>query len=543
MTAESATTDSTPTGRLESGWIERFVQRAQCLYSLPTVAMEVLRLTSDEQASAGEIKRCIERDPAMTVKILKAVNSPLFGLSGQVSDLNQALALLGLKPLKLLVLGFSLPKEMLQGIEAEALSRYWQFSLTKAVAAREIAALQDKSYGDEAFIAGLLSEIGALVLLQDLGDAYAQFASKVRQEEADLLQMELETLGFDHAMLGCRLLQNWGLPEKLIEVIHRGQPSSGHDLIDSRGQAATLRLAHQLAEILVDHRMDRLPCVLDELSATTDDSPEVVDGLVIDIQEKLFPLANALSVILPDDTSYRDVIREAYHQLAQLSEEVSPLLALGDGEIRARIVGSREAAELVASARTVGQGIRADRIERRNEPLSDDPASTKSVTLAMPGFSVELCAALEQGMYSARAKRTDFTLLLLTIDHFEQILVSAGVEEVDVLQQLVAAAIDRQGDGLGRVLPCGDSTFAVLLEEHDRPQSVSLARQILKVVRDWSVNRLSHAGVQLTLSGGAASVCVPPKGLPPEEIFEAARRCMMAAARGGGNSVKSIEII
>mgnify|MGYP002623431935 FL=1 len=101
--------------------IGKFVERSGELYSLPAVALEVLELTRHPNVDARAIKECIERDPALTVKILRVVNSSLFGLSRQVTDLNHALALIGAKPLKLLVLGFSLPKELFEGIEGEVL--------------------------------------------------------------------------------------------------------------------------------------------------------------------------------------------------------------------------------------------------------------------------------------------------------------------------------------------------------------------------------------------------------------------------------------
>ena len=99
--------------------------------------MEVLQLTDNPQVDTRALKECIENDPALTGKILRVVNSSLFGLSREISDLNQALALLGTKPLKLLVLGFSLPGGLYAGIEARTLARYWRRTLTKAVAARE----------------------------------------------------------------------------------------------------------------------------------------------------------------------------------------------------------------------------------------------------------------------------------------------------------------------------------------------------------------------------------------------------------------------
>src|SRR5207244_3579816 len=82
---------------------------------------------------------CLETDPALAARILRVVNSSLFGPSRHVTDLNQALTLLGIRPLKMLVLGFSLPKELFSGLQAQVLANYWRQTLVKAVAARELS--------------------------------------------------------------------------------------------------------------------------------------------------------------------------------------------------------------------------------------------------------------------------------------------------------------------------------------------------------------------------------------------------------------------
>ncbi len=121
------------------GLVQQFVERTGQLYSLPEVAAEVLRLTGEPQIDPRELRQCIESDPALAARLLRVVNSSLFGPTRPVTDLNQALTLLGIRPLKMLVLGFSLPKELFTGLEAEVLARYWRQTLIKAVAARELS--------------------------------------------------------------------------------------------------------------------------------------------------------------------------------------------------------------------------------------------------------------------------------------------------------------------------------------------------------------------------------------------------------------------
>src|SRR3954470_24808472 len=98
----------TATGTETVGLVQQFVEQTGQLYSLPAVAAEILHLTDQPQLDPRAIKKCLESDPALAARVLRVANSSLFGATRQVTDLNQALTLLGVRPLKLLVLGFSL---------------------------------------------------------------------------------------------------------------------------------------------------------------------------------------------------------------------------------------------------------------------------------------------------------------------------------------------------------------------------------------------------------------------------------------------------
>ena len=199
--------------------LEQIVSRAQMLYSRPTVAMEVVRLAEQPRVDPQAIKKCVEQDPALTCKVLRVVNSSLYGLNRPVADLNQAIGLLGIKPLKLLVLGFSLPDALFAEVAARELQWYWTNTLTRAVAARLLSEQLWHQAGDEAFIAGLLQDIGILVLLRELGEPYVKFLSGAIEEKCTLAALEQDTLGFDHSQLSAALLAHWQLPQRLVDAI------------------------------------------------------------------------------------------------------------------------------------------------------------------------------------------------------------------------------------------------------------------------------------------------------------------------------------
>src|SRR5262245_54969414 len=199
--------------------LDSLVARAGQLYSLPRVAVEVLELTAQPQVDVRRLKQVIETDPALTARLLRVVNSSLYGLSREVADLTQALALLGTKPLKLLVLGFSLQDAMFAGAPGDLLERFWQHTLTRAVAAREISHRFCQASGDEPFIAGLLRDLGQLVMVRELGTTYIDLWRHAAEEGSSLAALERQALGFDHTQLTARLLERWKMPAALIESV------------------------------------------------------------------------------------------------------------------------------------------------------------------------------------------------------------------------------------------------------------------------------------------------------------------------------------
>ena len=202
-----------------------FVDQAGSLYSLPVVAMEILRLTGQPKVDLAALKACLFAILRWSEKCCVSSTARMFGLSRGVSDLNQVLALLGTKSVRLLVLGFSLPDELFAGLEGETLRRYWHHTALKATAAREISETLYRLPGEEAFIAALLQDLGMLVLIQQLGEPYLRFLDRTYAKSIDVHAAEIVTLGFDHVQLTAKLLDRWGLPENLVTAIGIGTSS------------------------------------------------------------------------------------------------------------------------------------------------------------------------------------------------------------------------------------------------------------------------------------------------------------------------------
>lgn len=521
--------------------LQQFVVRAGTLYSLPAVAVEVLDLTAEPRVDTQALKACVERDPALTGKLLRVVNSSLFGMTREVSDLQQALTRLGVKPLKLMALGFSLPVGLFSGIEAQALRRYWQYTLLKAVAARELCQSYWKDAGDEAFVAGLLQDIGALVLVQELGDSYLNFLHSVHEQGADLLAMERAALGFDHVELSGQLLDHWNLPTSIVDAVIA--PHDPAQLAQREAQESPLpqilHLATLIASIIVDRQHQRMPELLKAAYRFRALTVDQIDQLVGQMQERVELMANVFAVEVDLQESYREIMARAYAQMSQVAEEALPELIEGGRQQ----VGEDESRELNQAIGRFARGLAPQPVPNRRHatappPPPPPPPESQVATSHDPGLNGRIQAILG----ACRGRQCECSLVLLEIDDYVQLV---GREGAPRATQVIAAA--QQGIEMLSDHPCdcllvGEARYAILLPGCDRLQAVAVARNLVNHLPDWILEQM-HLSVPMTASAGVATLTMATRSFHPKDLVNAADRCLFAARSSGGGTVKSIDVL
>ena len=140
------------------------------LPSPPALVLQIVEKASQPACDSEEVVALLSKDPGLCGQVLKTVNSGLFGLTRAIGSLKQAVTFLGVRPLRSLVLSLALPA--IRGERDEIVMRYWQESVAGAVIARELSQLLRRKGTDDDLIAGLLRDLGILVLRQAYGDTY-----------------------------------------------------------------------------------------------------------------------------------------------------------------------------------------------------------------------------------------------------------------------------------------------------------------------------------------------------------------------------------
>ncbi len=189
---------------------------------IPATALMALRMTEDPVVSSRDLQSVISRDQALSARILRIVNSPLYGLRAEISTISHAVAILGMEKLRSIIAAATVDKMFRASkIRGEDLTKKLlaDHSWGAAIAARSLAELVSYPQTEEAFLCALMHDIGKVVLLENFQSHYTEIVSRVYQGEESFHTAEMEFFGFTHAHVGALLAEKWHFPPQLWEAI------------------------------------------------------------------------------------------------------------------------------------------------------------------------------------------------------------------------------------------------------------------------------------------------------------------------------------
>jgi putative nucleotidyltransferase with HDIG domain len=212
--------------------LQLLVSQITALPTLPAIYVELTDLLQSDQATVQKIGEVIGKDPAMISKILQMVNSAFFGVGRHISDPVQAATMLGTETLRSLVLSMGIflqfDADQLK-IDNFSLEVMHQHSLQVSLLAKAIAESMDSDTQmvDDCLLAGLLHDIGKLILAQNMPEEYKRFYDEMNNCTNDMVKTEIKVFHADHGKVGAYLLGLWALPESLVEAVAYHHDPSG----------------------------------------------------------------------------------------------------------------------------------------------------------------------------------------------------------------------------------------------------------------------------------------------------------------------------
>ena len=499
--------------------LDRILKSPQ-LPSVPAVAIKLLDLAQDMDSSTRDIVETIKSDPALAAKILRSANSSYFSFRSEIRTLEQAVPLIGRTVTTSLTLSFSLSNEaMTDGLLAQRYKQFWLQSVVQASAAETLAGYIDKKSlaGELLFNTGLLIDLGQLAMLRVLSDDYLPVIEKLQDEDAELRQCEGEVLGFDHAEVGARLMQQWKFPQPMCDATlhHHGQPA---DVTNEDSQ----ELAHlmMVAANVGDYFCSGTPGVaLNRLRELTAVPFHFSEETLADFLEKTDARVQITAELLSADTddllSATDLMSQACEQLAAIS------IAQHQRNQESRV--QQKLSELE----------RID-LETQNRQLREHAFCDPLTSLYNRRYFDE---SMQREIDRSCRRGTPMGVLFVDVDRFKLLNDTRGHQFGDTVLARLGRIISKNVRTSDIAARYGGEEFVVLAVDASEPGLKILAERIRQAVESEQFNH-DDAVVPVTVSVGAtfASLSRGDQSLA-SQVLESADAAMYESKRLGRNCV------
>lgn len=478
------------------------IRQCPTLPSLPTIAMEVLELAQKEEVDIAEIARIISRDPALSSKILRTVNSSFYGRSQSISQVSQALVILGLQSVKTLVLGFSLVGNLHQS-KSKGFKHldYWKRSIYAATAAKTIAAKAHIVQAEECFLAALLQDLGMLVLDQVLKEDYGPI-NEAAPTHQQLVTAERSALGTTHAEVTGFLAETWKLPPLLsVPMKHHHDPQTVSDP-SLRKLAEVSYLAGLCADVFVD---ENAASAIGEVRKFCHErfkmSEADCDAMMADVGNRTKEVAPLFEIKLGKASNFDEILKRANETLVELT------------------------------LRTQQQ---AANLEQMNLKLKEQ-ATTDGLT----GLSnrARFDQFLNEHFAQSLAEGRPLSLLLLDVDKFKSVNDKYGHQAGDQVLKVIAKLLRTAARATDLAARYGGEELSLILPGTVKATAAAIAESIRRSIAARPIP-CEVGSLNVTVSIGVATLEAGSPLKAPAHLLKAADLAVYAAKHGGRNCVK-----
>lgn len=475
---------------------------------LPTpsgVVFKLLEMTRDDKATAREIADVISVDPGLTARILRFANSPMAGVRREVTSVQHAITLMGMRGVGMMALSFAFlnPKHA-SACDGFNHQQFAIHSLACAVTARGLAEVTGTLPPQDAFVAGLLSQLGRATLAAALPDEYAKVLAKAKSIPGDLPPLERDAFGKSYPAVGAWLLAKWGIPESTCAAIRSFR--NDVDGPDELPLANVLHVAERAAGIICP--------------APANSSFDLA-GFLESANRRLRLGAEESTEILESAAAALDDARKTFE--------------LRDGSTRTVEQIETEVRERVAE---LGIAIQMEN-QRMAVQQKDLMRRVKTDALTFVGnraaFDERLAMEVERCVRSS----LPLALLMIDVDRFKRFNDTHGHQAGDCVLRSVAKTLDDQIRKVDFLARYGGEEFAVIAPDTRRDGVEVLAErlrsQVERLAVPWNGRPLS-----VTISIGAAIFPVVGDADDASRIVQQADEQLYKAKRAGRNRVEII---
>jgi diguanylate cyclase (GGDEF)-like protein len=487
--------------------VERYLSSADQLPSAPGVALRVVQLNQRDDVDVAELVELLSQDPALVAKLLRTANSGMFGLPREVSSVRQAVMVLGLRTVNLLALSFS-AVAVASGNSPDGFDyrAFWTQSLATAIGARRIAERRLPGLKDEAFLAGMLSDIGRLLLAERFPKKYAPVCERLASAVEPVHVIEAQVLGVSHVQVGRALLESWGLPEVVSAAV--GAHHAPDELRASGGSAwklaQVLALASAIGELLGGLDLVARATEVKRLAAEIGLDWQAAEQLMAAVGDQVPAACAALEVESSDAASIAAIRSQATELMLRASLRLEQQVQSVQSQV----------SQLEKHAGRLEQEVSQDALTGLNNRRFFDQA---------------LAAELERAL----AAGAPIGLIMVDLDHFKQVNDEYGHPVGDALLRAAAEALRGEASG---AIACryGGEEFAVICPADSQAKLRARAEKIRRAIEALEL-ATPRGPLRRSASLGVCWAAGGKLGLTPQELIGAADAELYRAKRDGRN--------
>lgn len=504
--------------------INKILTESSHLPTMPAVAKQLLSISEWDDVDLGVVAEIISKDISLSSKILRIVNSPFYGFASEISTISQALVILGLRATRSLTLSFSLLRSFPRDGAGEFdYPGFWTRSLNTAVAARELAVVAGLQTVEEAFLAGLLQDIGVMLIARCAPKRYDFIVSEAEDKLAPSIELERKYLGTDHVEVNKLLFDEWGLPASLcIPILYHHEPAKAASSNDQTDQTALAVRIQHFAGLVgqwlyvssgEDMLLENLKKLASEYFGLT---PKQLEAIMYKVDSVVEQMLEFFDLTTPRPNSYANLLEKANLTLGEIVSEQEHLL--------------RELEAARAEAQKLSEQLRL-----ANNKLLDEARSDALTGLPNRRQFEEF---LQKEIERTARYNHPIALLFIDIDDFKSLNDRYGHLEGDsVLKQLAEILRQnvRRSDMMAR---WGGEEFIAALVETDGAGAQKVAERIRRSIENARIHLDNGVmSLNLTASVGVAVCESPGKLITVNTLIRKADQAMYEAKHLGKNRV------
>ncbi|HHT9137409.1 MAG TPA: sensor domain-containing diguanylate cyclase [Candidatus Wunengus sp. YC60] len=482
----------------------KIVLESPSLPTLPTVACKLISISSNDEIGMKDIANLISNDASLSAKVLKVANSAFYDFPCKISTIQQAVSRLGMNAIKNLVFSFSFLSVKAKSKKAVFnYEKFWEQSLSNAVAAKLIMAEIGKSDWEEIFVAGLLQNIGELIIATSLPQQYEQVLSETFNSEKSALELERQIIGADHAFIGYEVTKKWRFPATLLTPILYHHCPEGYEGDDKKLKLAVdvIYLSGIITSILYSNNPQKYhQKFLGESKTLLDFNDEIIDKILKLVVSETTQTANVFGLHMENTKSVEEILQEANAALSDMNMEYDHM--------------NRE-------------------LEEKSKHLEKLAHLDSLTEIFNHGYFQSF---LEKEINLATRKNATLSLILADVDSFKSFNDKYGHQTGDFILKELCKLMKKSLRDYDMIARYGGEEFAIVLVETTGQEAQIVAEKLRESIAMHAFID-SNKKHKVTVSFGVAEIKPAVDNFTKYELIGFADKSLFESKRKGGNSV------